>query len=368
MVAVAALSLRRIKELYCMKNIGSPVMLNGMNRYVQWPLMASVALMLGACGTMRSSVVVEPAAGTTYHQSEMSPRPRNNTHVSAPSAAHTPIPGGTYVVTKGDTLYSIAFRNGVDVRDLAQWNGVVEPYTIWPKQQLTLSPSTSASHTPVAIASSPIPAAQSPSASRPPTAPIFEPISNPSAASAAAVSSGAAKPATVSRSAPVPIPATPPASSVVAVVPVAGVPAPAPASVPPPAPREPGVSRAVSGVSWRWPAEGKLTGKFSSGDAIPGIEIAGKAGDPVRAAADGVVVYSGNGLVGYGELVIIKHNDSFLSAYGHNRKRLVKEGQRVSSGQQIAEMGSTGATRNELEFQIRKDGNPVDPLGYLPPR
>ena len=80
------------------------------------------------------------------------------------------------------------------------------------------------------------------------------------------------------------------------------------------------------------------------------------------------MVYSGNGLVGYGELVIIKHNDSFLSAYGHNRKRLVKEGQRVSVGQEIAEMGSTGTTRNELEFQIRKDGNPVDPLGYLPPR
>ncbi|HEY8682354.1 MAG TPA: peptidoglycan DD-metalloendopeptidase family protein, partial [Rhodanobacter sp.] len=115
-------------------------------------------------------------------------------------------------------------------------------------------------------------------------------------------------------------------------------------------------------------AQGSLVKHFQSGDAIPGIEIAGSSGDPVRAAADGVVVYSGNGLVGYGELVIIKHSDSFLSAYGHNSKRLVKEGQRVSAGQQIAVMGSTGATRNELEFQIRKDGNPVDPLGYLPPR
>lgn len=119
-------------------------------------------------------------------------------------------------------------------------------------------------------------------------------------------------------------------------------------------------------MNWRWPAAGSLISRFRSGDAIPGIEIAGKQGDPVLAAADGVVVYSGNGLVGYGELVIIKHNDSFLSAYGHNSKRLVKEGQRVSAGQQIAEMGSTGASRNELEFQIRKDGNPVDPLGYLP--
>jgi len=127
-----------------------------------------------------------------------------------------------------------------------------------------------------------------------------------------------------------------------------------------------GASRDVSGVSWRWPAEGKVISRFKSGDAIPGIEIGGASGDPVRAAAGGVVVYSGNGLVGYGELVIIKHNDSFLSAYGHNSKRLVKEGQRVSAGQPIAEMGSTGAPRNELEFQIRKNGNPVDPLDYLP--
>ncbi|MEO8747651.1 MAG: peptidoglycan DD-metalloendopeptidase family protein, partial [Rhodanobacter sp.] len=129
-----------------------------------------------------------------------------------------------------------------------------------------------------------------------------------------------------------------------------------------------GTVRAAGGIHWRWPVDGTVLSRFNAGDAIPGIEIGGRSGDPVRATADGVVVYSGNGLVGYGELVIIKHNDSFLSAYGHNRKRLVKEGQRVTAGQQIAEMGSTGATRDELEFQIRKDGNPVDPLNYLPPR
>ena len=121
-------------------------------------------------------------------------------------------------------------------------------------------------------------------------------------------------------------------------------------------------------MAWRWPADGSVGRRFKSDDAIPGIEIVGQSGAPVRSAADGVVVYSGNGLVGYGELVIIKHSDSLLSAYGHNRKRLVKEGQRVTAGQQIAEMGSTGAARAGLEFQIRKDGSPVDPLGYLPPR
>jgi lipoprotein NlpD len=158
-------------------------------------------------------------------------------------------------------------------------------------------------------------------------------------------------------------------------VPVAGAPATAhtaaAAATPPPAPPQavtPGATRSSAGINWRWPADGSLGKRYQSGDAIPGIEILGKSGDPIRAAADGVVVYSGNGLVGYGELVIIKHNDSFLSAYGHNSKRLVKEGQRVSAGQQIAEMGSTGATRDELQFQIRRDGNPVDPLGYLPSR
>ena len=133
--------------------------------------------------------------------------------------------------------------------------------------------------------------------------------------------------------------------------------------------RRPDVSsRSVGGLTWRWQAEGRLVKGFQSGDAIPGIEIAGPAGSPVRAAADGVVVYSGNGLVGYGELVIVKHSDDFLSAYGHNRKRLVKEGQRVSAGQPIAEMGATGATRDELQFQIRRNGNPANPLDYLPPR
>ena len=190
---------------------------------------------------------------------------------------------------------------------------------------------------------------------------MFEPVTEAVSATAA---TAAARPAIPSAA---PAAHAPPA---VDAVPVAGVSVTPPAKVPPVAkPVVAGPARDVGGVSWRWPVEGgSVVGRFNGSDAIPGIEIAGNSGDPVRAAADGVVVYSGNGLVGYGELVIIKHNDSFLSAYGHNRRRLVKEGQRVMAGQQIAEMGSTGATRNELEFQIRKNGNPVDPLSYLPPR
>ncbi|MDE2309059.1 MAG: peptidoglycan DD-metalloendopeptidase family protein [Xanthomonadaceae bacterium] len=305
-------------------------MLASMDRHLQQLALVAVVLLLAACGTMPNSVVVEPAGGGAYGHagSAMNTPPR------------TSIPGGYYVVVRGDTLYSIAFRNGVDFRDLAQWNAIAAPYTIWPGQRLTLSPPGNA-----AIAHD---AGRRPARS----APVFVPVRTPSPASSAATAPerhavAPAKPAT-------------PATSATAVA------APVRRAAPPVAGG--GASRTVSGVIWRWPAEGSVITRFQSGDAIPGIEIAGKSGDPVRAAADGVVVYSGNGLVGYGELVIIKHSDSFLSAYGHNRKRLVKEGERVTAGQEIAEMGSTGASRNELEFQIRKDGNPVDPLSYLPSR
>jgi lipoprotein NlpD len=346
-----------------MKKLHRLAMLMRMDRTLQWLLPFAVSLLLVGCGTMRSSVVVEPAPGGGYDRGSTAVVP-----------ARTPIPGGSYQVAKGDTLYSIAFRNGVDFRDLAQWNGIAVPYTIWPGQRLTLSPSgkPAIAHvvgTPSAAPVTPPHAVTAPAVA---AAPVFETVTPAPAASAPIGTSAHPAPAS-SAQLPKPGLPTPPAvaATTTTVVPVAGLPTPAPAALPPPAPVPPvasGPARAVSGVNWRWPADGSLASRFQSGDAIPGIEIAGKQGDPVRAAADGVVVYSGNGLVGYGELVIIKHNDSFLSAYGHNSKRLVKEGQRVSAGQQIAEMGSTGATRNELEFQIRKDGNPVDPLGYLPSR
>jgi len=109
--------------------------------------------------------------------------------------------------------------------------------------------------------------------------------------------------------------------------------------------------------------------RYVGGDPTrQGINVAGKAGQPVFAAAEGEVVYSGAGLIGYGELVIIKHSDVFLSAYGHNRKRLVSEGQRVAAGQQIAEMGRSGAARDMLHFEIRRSGKPIDPLPLLPGR
>lgn len=125
----------------------------------------------------------------------------------------------------------------------------------------------------------------------------------------------------------------------------------------------------ANGPTWHWPTDGELVEGYAEGDPTrQGIDVAGRAGQPVFAAADGVVVYSGSGLVGYGELVIVKHNDNWLSAYGHNRARLVNEGQLVKAGQQIAEMGHTGAARDMLHFEIRYNGKPVDPLAYLPKR
>ena len=331
-----------------MKNPLRLVMLAPMNGYLRSFALTSAILVLAACAGNRRTVVVEPAGGNA------------GTRSVAPTRQP---PGGTYKVNKGDTLYSIAFRNGVDFRNLASWNNIAAPYTIWPGQELKLAPaggnaapSAPAHITGAVVSTAPRPVTPPPVHTAPPSQsePGFEPVTSSAATAAATATSTPA-----------------PAASTTPVVPVAGAPAATASNTPPPAPvapAAPGATRSNGGITWRWPADGSLIKRFQSGDAIPGIEIAGKSGDPVRAAADGVVVYSGNGLVGYGELVIVKHSDSFLSAYGHNSKRLVKEGQRVSAGQQIAEMGATGASRDELQFQIRKDGNPVDPMGYLPSR
>ena len=120
-------------------------------------------------------------------------------------------------------------------------------------------------------------------------------------------------------------------------------------------------------MPWIWPASGKVIGQFSEAGS-KGLDIGGKAGDAVIAAGDGKVVYAGTGLRGYGKLIIVKHNATFLSAYAHNQNLLVKEGQTVSKGQKIAEMGNTDADQVKLHFEVRRQGKPVDPMKYLPPR
>ncbi|MFC0677399.1 peptidoglycan DD-metalloendopeptidase family protein [Lysobacter korlensis] len=237
---------------------------------------------------------------------------------SAPAVGR---PGQMDVVQRGDTLFRVASRNGLTVGDLAAWNGIKPPYTIYPGQRLRLYP------------------------------PGATPSAGPGSATARATSGTPARSSSGARPA-----ATKAASAPRAVA--SATPAPAPSAPP-----------LQSGIAWRWPAEGTLLNRFAAGDPTrQGIDIAGAGGSAVRAAGDGTVVYSGSGLVGYGELVIIKHSEAWLSAYGHNRKRLVNEGQLVKAGDQIAEMGRSGASRDMLHFEIRYNGKPVDPLQYLPPR
>jgi lipoprotein NlpD len=145
-------------------------------------------------------------------------------------------------------------------------------------------------------------------------------------------------------------------------------PAPAakPAATPVAKPQPPAATNLVDGVAWGWPARGALLHPYNQGSNPKGVAIGGSEGQPILASAPGRIVYAGSGLRGYGKLVIIKHNDTYLSVYAHNRTLLVREGDRVASGQKIAEMGSTDAERVGLHFEIRKLGRPVDPLRYLP--
>jgi lipoprotein NlpD len=150
------------------------------------------------------------------------------------------------------------------------------------------------------------------------------------------------------------------------------VPPPQPASTPVTAARVATAVNQKSGApaydgKWVWPTRGRVLSPFQpSATGKQGIEIGGHADQPVNAAANGLVVYAGSGLVGYGRLIIVKHNESLLSAYGHNDTLLVNEGEHVSAGQMIAKMGSSGTNRNQLYFEIRKNGKPIDPMGYLP--
>ena len=244
---------------------------------------------LASCG--RSRVVRPPSQGSA-----------KQTNTVAPARISSPKYGATAVVQRGQTVYRIATENGITPLDLALWNNIPPPYTIYPGQRLRLYPEDRSSAPP---------------------------------------------PASMVTSKPVSVPVTP--------------------GTTPAAPQVQEKSPATSSINWRWPTEGQVITSFAADNPTrQGIDIAGAGGQPVRAAADGVVVYSGAGLVGYGELVIVKHNEQWLSAYGHNRARQVNEGALVKAGQQIAEMGRSGASRDMLHFEIRYNGKPVNPQAYLP--
>lgn len=217
-----------------------------------------------------------------------------------------------YVVSRGETLFSIAWSRSMDFKGLARANGIRAPYTIYPGQVLRLD-----DH--------------------------YKPASGTGkSAPVASARSSAAKPAN----------STPQRSS-----------------------SSPSKSQSITAsldknhypFRWQWPAKGKLIRSYrASGSVHKGIDLQGKLGEPVYAANSGVVVYAGSGLKGYGNLLIVKHNEYYLSAYGHNSSLLVKEGQKVKSGQQIAKIGDTGTSELKLHFEIRRNGKPVDPTKLLP--
>ncbi len=229
-----------------------------------------------------------------------------------------------YRVMTGDTLYSIAWRYGYDHQQVAAWNNIPPPFIIHPGDHIYLIPPGREVR----------------------TALPRDRVAGDSAQveTAAADSSGGTA---TSSSAP--------ATSTVVNTLRSKV--------------ESTYQRLKSGtVHWAWPTTGKVVNEFSPRNGKKGLDIGGSMGQQIRAAAGGTVVYSGNGLIGYGNLVIIKHNDTYLSAYGHNRKLLVKEGASVKQGEVIAEMGDSGKEGIMLHFEIRRNGKPVDPMSYLPRR
>jgi len=235
-----------------------------------------------------------------------------------------------YTVRKGDTLYSIALDHGLDYRELAQWNGITDAGVIRVGQTLRLRPPESAVTTaPV----KPPPGVQGrPLGEGQPTAGGDNVKTQPMAVRVPYSDQAYAQ---MSGAKPEPVTMKPDAGD--------------------------------DSVSWGWPASGKVVSTFNDGANLKGIAIAGKLGQPVLASAPGRVIFSGTGIRGFGKLIVIKHNNTYLSVYGHNNELLVKEGQNVSKGQKIAEMGSTDTDQVKLHFEIRRFGKPVDPAKLLPP-
>lgn len=244
-----------------------------------------------------------------------------------------------YVVQKGDTLYSIALNFGFDYRELAALNGIENPAVIKVGQEIRLFPAAGATATTVAVASKPAPGGKVDIKSQPAVGKL--------AYSEQAV-------AQIEKMQP-----EMPKAEVKPVVVTA-------VATPPSKPEPAGDAEVEDVAGWGLPATGKVIAGFSESQNRKGVDIAGKLGQPVYASAAGKVVYSGSGLRGYGKLIIIKHNNTYLSAYAHNAKLLMKEGESVGKGQKIAEMGNTDADRVELHFEIRRLGKPVDPAKYIP--
>lgn len=311
----------------------------------------STLLLAGCSSAPRAPApVVDRSAGAGPQLAPVSSVRGGSTPAIVPAVEQSANLPSEYVVRPGDTLYQIALEHGQDWRDIASWNGLSDPDRILVGQRLVVRQQATAI------------------AAVPPSAVEVTPIAPPSAASSAVVAPPVANTAPSAAATPSP-PAAASASSVTgsAAPPAGATVTPSAQPTPPVASVQPAARPNTSSVAWAWPVSGRVIDRFHE-TRNKGIDIEGPAGTPIAAAADGRVVYAGSGLRGYGNLVIVKHSDTYLSAYAHNRRLLVQEGQDVQRGQSIAELGDTDAPSPRLHFEIRRNGRPIDPLTQLPPR
>lgn len=275
----------------------------------------------------------------------------------APGVAAPDTGAGYYTVKKGDTLYSIALDHGQDHKDVAAWNNLENPGVIRIGQRLRVAPQDNGA--PVAVvkpvtSSAPIEVKAEASAPAPKSTSNTDNLKREPKGGKLAYSEAALARAQQAEAVARPAEVKPEEAR---------------SERPAPAEPKPAEKPALGGdePDWMWPANGKLIAPFAEGGS-KGVDIAGKAGDPVLAAAAGVVSYAGAGLRGYGNLVVLRHNATYLSVYAHNSKLLVKEKDSVAKGQKIAEMGSTDTESPRLHFEIRRQGKPADPQKFLPAR
>jgi lipoprotein NlpD len=285
-----------------------------------WWLAGVAVVMLSACGSkpMNRAPVEDRASAPSRVET-----PALVTPIKQPPGFENAGKAGYYTVKPKDTLIGIGLETGQSHKEIARWNNLENPNRIEVGQVLRVIP-------PVAD-----------------TVAVAKPVTV-GAATATPIAAGTAKPAQAAASSPAAATATPSSA------PVAAAPAVTPAA-------------SDDDIGWIWPSNGAVLAGFDEAKN-KGLDIGGTAGESVLASADGKVVYAGAGLRGYGNLIILKHNNVFLTAYAHNQTLLVKEDQSVKKGQKIAEMGNSDADRVKLHFEVRRQGKPVDPAKYLPAR
>lgn len=326
---------------------------------------------LAGCASNQSAPVIERA-------------PTAKPATTSKSAQNKDWRPATHTVKKGDTLFSIGLQYGYDYKEIAQLNNIAPPYIIHIGQTLRLQGTNEVTTPPAAATDLGTSASESEDV-------VITPLNLNGTAPAQTAPGEAANPAATppatSAAAPAEVPllsgpkalrepyseaalAAPPPQEATSSTPAAAKAEPSPPAAADIGTNKPGAAptatSSTDGIDWSWPASGKLIAGFSDSNNAKGMDIAGEKGQAVHAAATGKVIYSGSDLRGYGKLVIIKHDKTYLSVYAHNSQIVVKEGQQVKKGQKIAEMGSTDTDKVKLHFEIRQQGKSVDPAKFLP--